>query len=184
MQKERKLLFDIGFGILGLAAFATLALAFWAHFSLGNIDTASGELAQLFNDGSEQQKRQLKDLRLIGSVGFLATGAIMTGLSPTYYREIDEALWELKKGLASGIVIIPVGLGLFYISNDAFPRAMGASVVAGGVFVSLLTAAFLVIFMDRDSDSSQDGRDGGYCPDCGTAVSASASFCENCGEDL
>jgi len=184
MDKKEKLLYDIGFAVIGIVLGISAYAAIFAHLQIEQLDTMSGQVSRFFFSDAQQQYEDMKTLRLVGTFVSLGGAVGITVMSNDYYRRLENTEWELKKGIGSSLLLILIGTTLYYFTEDIFPQAVGLSSASMGLFMAILCSAILVAVSGGFEQGSSAGTSDAYCQSCGSGVSESASFCENCGSSL
>lgn len=181
MDKRSELAYDIGFGILGLAMGVAAAFAAIAHLHLGQIDEATSESVMIFFENYERERDRWETIRVVSSFAFVGTAILLIAGSKGYYEQKENPIWEVKKGIGSGAVLLFLGAGLYLLGPDVIMKGVGL----GMAVLGLLNAGFGTVLLFYFDESKPSGSSTGpYCPDCGSNVSDSASYCDSCGSSL
>lgn len=182
MQKAKKFAYELASFVFGMVLMVSFAAAIFAHLQLGKLDSPAGQVALLISEDARAEKELMETVRIVASIASVAAVALTVAVSKPYYESHDDPIWEVKKGLAGGALILPFGLAGYLLMADNFPKSMALSLAIMGLVVLLSNTGYFFYYSNRSAPA--ESRSGSFCADCGDSVSGSDSFCPSCGSEL
>jgi len=186
MDKHQKLGYDIAFGVLGLLLAAAGAAFIYSHSWLNQYNPTIEQAALMFSENFREEHELMEKVRVVSGIGLIPVFVLMIVASSEYYPKLENPVWELKKGLGAGVLMIPFGGFLYYASNNLISESFALTCLFLGLGVILVDSAFLIYFSGNSQTAvaSEGGSASSYCSNCGNPAKKSQSYCEDCGSKL